>query len=222
MDTYIAVIGDMKASKGLTQRATRQELLASVLDHINSIYEEHIASKFIITLGDEFQGLLSHIDPIFDIIEDIYFTMSAFVEIRYGIGIGSIETKIDPEAAIGADGPAYHRARDMIIDIKGKERRHKQAETVYEISSDHTEIQLDLINNQLSLLSLLQHMWTDKQRKTLEVLRKNPDDRRRTAQELGISQSSLQRRIKYASYYHYAHTKTTLLAYLKSIGVPHA
>lgn len=223
MNTYIAVIGDMKSSKDLQKRRLlSQEMLTSALSTINDRYAQYIASKFVITLGDEFQGLLSQIDPIFDIIEDIYFTMTPYVEFRYGIGVGSILTKINPEAALGADGPAYHQARSMITVIKNQERMYKQAESLYGFSGDFPQEYLDVINNQLSLISLIQSTWTEKQKESIKTYRQNPDNREYTAKLLGISQSSLQRRLKYATYYHYMNTKETLLNFLTYTGVPHA
>lgn len=32
---------------------------------------------------------------------------------RFGIGIGSISTKINSEISIGADGPGYYKAREV-------------------------------------------------------------------------------------------------------------
>lgn len=55
---YIAIIGDMKESKKIENRNEVQKKLKQVLEEINEKYDNDISSKFIITLGDEFQGLL--------------------------------------------------------------------------------------------------------------------------------------------------------------------
>ena len=57
-DTYIAVIGDIKESKKITNRSEVQKKLKLILEKINEKYNDDISSKFMITLGDEFQGLL--------------------------------------------------------------------------------------------------------------------------------------------------------------------
>ena len=57
---YIAIIGDIKGSKKLDNRNEVQKKLTSVLDDINKKYKDDIYSKFTITLGDEFQGLLCY------------------------------------------------------------------------------------------------------------------------------------------------------------------
>ena len=55
---YIAIIGDIKNSKNIKERNILQKKLDKILNEVNEIYSDSISSKFIITLGDEFQGLL--------------------------------------------------------------------------------------------------------------------------------------------------------------------
>ncbi len=56
---YFAIIGDIKASKGLSGREEAQEKLKKILKYVNEVYQNNIAAKFLITLGDEFQGFCS-------------------------------------------------------------------------------------------------------------------------------------------------------------------
>ena len=56
--SFAAVIGDIKDSRHLNNRKEVQDRLQWVMDRLNRKYEEDIVSKFLITLGDEFQGLL--------------------------------------------------------------------------------------------------------------------------------------------------------------------
>ena len=107
---YFAIIGDIVESKKLIDRDGVQKRLNIILKDINIKFDNDIAAKFVITLGDEFQGLLSNPSNLFDIIDTIKFEMYP-VRIRFGIGIGSIDTEVNSEMALGADGPAYHYAR---------------------------------------------------------------------------------------------------------------
>jgi hypothetical protein len=117
---YTAVIGDMLASKALssTQRATTQQEFATFIDALNDTphYRDALASKFIITLGDEFQGILKDGSPVPDLIWDVAHAtdLPAF---RLGVGYGTIDTAI-PEYAINLDGPALHAARSAINEAK--------------------------------------------------------------------------------------------------------
>ncbi len=121
---YIAIIGDIKNSKTITNRNQVQEKLNNVLKHINETYYTDIEARFIITLGDEFQGLLKNYEHILDITQYIQQKMYP-VNLRFGIGVGKIYTKIFYEAAIGADGPAYYAAREMVKQIRKQEKKYK-------------------------------------------------------------------------------------------------
>ena len=122
---YIAIIGDIKHSKNISNRYEIQERLKNALDYINKKYKKNIAAKFLITLGDEFQGLLSAAEPLVDIIGYIQNEMFP-VRIRIGVGIGEITTEINRNAAIGADGPAFYAARRAIIEIHDTEKIRAQ------------------------------------------------------------------------------------------------
>ena len=82
-EPYIAIIGDIKNSKKIVDRGAFQEHLKKILDNINLKYSDCIASKFTITLGDEFQGLLTTGNNIMEIIQ--YIKKEIYpVKIRFG------------------------------------------------------------------------------------------------------------------------------------------
>ena len=56
---YFAVIGDIIDSKKINNRYQDQKTLETCLNDLNNEYQAVLVSKFSITLGDEFQGLLS-------------------------------------------------------------------------------------------------------------------------------------------------------------------
>jgi hypothetical protein len=222
MTDYIAIIGDIKASRNIQQRAELQNVLESTLNDINYKFKDHIISKFIITLGDEFQGVLAHINILFDILETINYAIFNYAQARYGIGIGNITTKIKFDAAIGADGPAYHSAREMITSIKKKEHSYKQAITKYMMHSiNFKQPILQLVNSELQLISLIESSWSSKQREVVKYMRKYGNIES-IANKLAINESNVTRRIAAANYYYYRESIEALISYLSYIGVPHA
>jgi hypothetical protein len=120
---YTAVIGDMLASKTLTgtRRAETQRKFAAFIDALNNNphYQQALTSKFVITLGDEFQAILKDASVLPDLIWDISHApgLPAF---RLGIGYGTIDTEIPPYA-INLDGPALHAARSAIDQARTEE-----------------------------------------------------------------------------------------------------
>lgn len=111
---YIGMIGDVIGSKKISERKRQgvQDNLQNVLNKLNNRFNNHITSKFLITLGDEFQGLLHNPEVIPEIVWLIEKTMLS-VKIRIGIGKGTLSTSVKNEA-LGMDGPVWHHARSAI------------------------------------------------------------------------------------------------------------
>lgn len=206
---YFAIIGDIKNSRKMKERFQIQEQLGQILEEVNSEFDEYIAAKFIITLGDEFQGLLNSTQPIIKIIEKI--TLKIYpVRLRFGIGCGEISTKINREMAIGADGTAYHHARHMINKIKKNQSSRMSDQTSIGISAADNQSIVELANNTFSLWSFIQEKWTPKQVRLILETIECDNNQREAARRLGIVQSSVQRGLKSSGYYTYMHTKRTL------------
>lgn len=130
---YYAIIGDIKRSKKIENRCEIQEKLKKILDNVNSIYNNDISAKFLITLGDEFQGLLEITAPILEIIKYIQREIYP-IKLRFGVGIGNVSTLINHEAAIGADGPAFYAASEMIEFLREQEKKLKKQAADIQIS----------------------------------------------------------------------------------------
>ena len=199
---YYAIIGDIINSKGIGNRIEFQKKLGGVLTQINSVYEDDIAANFLITLGDEFQGLLKSPGHILEIIEKIKFSVYP-VKIRFGIGMGEIHTEINRKMAIGADGPAYYHARNMVNELKALEKGKMNTGANIKFGAKGKAPVLDLINTTLSLCSYIESKWTQKQRELIEESIFCRMSQREIAAKFNLSQSSVQRRFKSAGYYNY-------------------
>lgn len=208
---YFAIIGDIINSKSIANRAEFQKKLRGSLDRINSDYYSEIAANFVITLGDEFQGLLTSPEFILEILERIKFAIYP-VKVRFGIGIGGIDTEISREMAIGADGPAYYHARNMINELKANEKSKMSAISDIRLKADDKASILDLINSNLSLCSFIESKWTKKQRDLIgeDLLQNQNQSQRKIALKFNLSQSSVQRRFKSAGYYSYLNAQKTV------------
>jgi hypothetical protein len=117
---YTALIGDMLASRSLASddRSRVQEEFNNFIDLLNRKYREALLSDFVVTLGDEFQGILRDPTVISDLIWDTTLAKQ-LPQLRLGIGFGRIDTAI-PVRAINLDGPALHNAR-AAVDLAKKD-----------------------------------------------------------------------------------------------------
>lgn len=213
---YVAIIADIVSSKEIKNRKEVQDKLNKVIDHINMTYAENIASQFVVTLGDEFQGLLFDISRLLEIIDVILFEMYP-ITLRIGVGIGPITTEIKPEVALGADGPAYHQARNAITYIHDNEMRNATYDTSIVIFPDEKPI-VKLINLALLHYSAIFKSWDahlfDAVRLMLE--KKNQLE---ASQELKVTQSAITKRLKTAHYYNFHHTRAELDKVMKSMDI---
>lgn len=114
----IALIADMVRSRDLPrlQRSQAQLRFSEFIAGLNTKYKKAILARFVVTLGDEFQGLLSDADVLPDLLWDLHYNFHMRA-LRVGIGFGTIDTALGKNA-INIDGPALHHARDAIETAK--------------------------------------------------------------------------------------------------------
>src|SRR5580698_4555464 len=113
---YLVVIGDVVASKQLPERANFQRQLGKWLSS-TSHSNENLASPYTITLGDEFQAVYRNATFLFG---DLVSIMTAIyrAKVKISLGIGKLTTRLNRKQALGMDGPAFHRARELMTDLK--------------------------------------------------------------------------------------------------------
>ncbi len=112
----LIVIADIVASRDIADRAAVQRDLKAALDGLNR-QTDGLLSPYTITLGDEFQAVLSTAGRVFT---DMLAIRAAVypVRLRFAVSIGTLATPINPNQAIGMDGPAFHAARESIEQLK--------------------------------------------------------------------------------------------------------
>lgn len=166
----MAVIGDIVNSKNLSNRNAFQQNLQSNLSRLNLKYKDALASPFMITLGDEFQGLIHDPSELMEIADFNRIRLYDKARFRIGIGVGEIVTDIDPDSSLGADGPAYWKAREALEHIRENDDygRTDIAMCFGEgICRDSTQ---ELVNNTLRLCGLIEHRWSKGQLATAHMV----------------------------------------------------
>ncbi len=205
---YIAIIGDIRDSKKIQDRFTVQKTFKSILEEINIIYQNDIAANFLITVGDEFQGILSLPDHITEIIHYIKKHMYP-VSIRFGIGFGDISTDINMDAAIGADGPAFYAARNAINSLHYSERKLKARSSDVKIefyNMDDRFLLKESVNALLSLAKIIECGWNENQRRTVWEMMDTGETQEVCAKKMNTTQPTIARRLSDANYLVYLDT----------------
>ena len=154
---YCAMIGDLINSKKLPaeDRTVIQERLRTLLNGVNEKFSLFLVSPFLMTLGDEFQGVLTAAEPALEIIDFLgQNLMELPIQIRYGIGIGELSTNVNREQALGDDGPAYHHARQGIEQLK------KEGWTGFPVSIQTGNNDCALLRCYCQLLNEIAEAWS--------------------------------------------------------------
>ena len=184
----IAIIADVVRSRRVhgAARTRLQRQLKDTLQQLDANHGPAIVSKFVVTTGDEFQGLLCTAAPVPDIVWAAGGRQWG-VQIRYGIGCGRLDTQVEPYA-IGMDGPVWHLAREALQIARAKARLGG----VFRGFGDENDAILD------GLAGLLEHTrqgLTDRQFTIFEALRRTPHQSS-VAETLGISKQAISKQTR--------------------------
>lgn len=203
MDTtnpcYIAIIGDLIDSKNIEHRQEVQTNLLNTLDRINSKYCQSIVSKFKITLGDEFEGLMSVNGDWICIINELFFSLHP-TKIQFGVGVGNITTQIQAMNIQEMDGTAFDLARKAIEQLAKEKQKYRGNINYFKIYI-HDQSKTEIMNNTLSLLSILYSSYTSRQVEILHAYMNHEMNQFKTAAFLKIGQPAISKILKKTEFY---------------------
>ncbi|MBN1998924.1 hypothetical protein JW935_15295 [candidate division KSB1 bacterium] len=189
---YIAIIGDIVQSRQLKNREMVQVELHNFLDRINSgPFQNTIRARFVITLGDEFQGLVTRLFPL-DLFLSTFESLSAGVfQTRFGVGLGEVSTPLNDQA-VGMDGTCFHNARDA-VNLAKKENKS----VCFAGFEKNTAL-----NALYQIVSYIQENWTERQRQVITIDQQCANHSA-TAKKLNISRQSVRDILNAAKYDRY-------------------
>lgn len=191
---YIAVIADMVRSRDLPppRRRLLQKRFSRLIANLNRDYRKVLASRFIITLGDEFQGVLNSAGSIPDLIWHLEQDFPER-ELRVGIGLGTLDTPLQ-KYAINMDGPVLHLARAAIDHAK-------KTKSLGGIFRGFGGLD-DILNGVAGLLWFQRSRWTPAQRNIAGLLRKGMSQTQ-VAKKLRVSKQVVSRQALAAGCFQY-------------------
>lgn len=153
MNDFVVIIADVRGSKKMAveERHEGQLFLKSAIIQVNENFADDIEASFMITRGDEFQGVLKNMSSGLKIM--LEFERLLFpLDLRYGIGKGKIQ-KMGSNIPIEMDGPAFHRANEA-VNLAKKKKLFIQSKT----SDEGIDI---LLNNIFLLMYSIKSRWNE-------------------------------------------------------------
>jgi len=179
----IALIADMVKSRELSraERPGVQVSFSEFIGELNRKYRHAILARFVVTLGDEFQGLLCEARVLPNLLWDMHYKFQMRA-LRVGVGFGLIDTPMGRNA-INIDGPALHHARNA-IDFAKKEK------LLGGVFSGFGERNDAAFNGFARLLQHHRSRLKRQQRRVIELLRQS-HTQTAIAEELGVSRQAV-------------------------------
>ena len=213
---YLALIADVIDSKMVQERFDLQKQVEKTLQKMNELFGDYLASRFTLTLGDEFQALLEVDAPVFQIIDTLRSELTP-TQLRFGIGLGEIVTAIDPLQSIGADGPAYWNAR-AAINLVHQKNDYGNTQIYFSSGKENQDF---FVNALIASGEAIRSGWRDSQEEILLNLLKRSVysesfSQQDLAQSLSINPSALSKRLKSSSIRVYLRGRAAALASIQS------
>lgn len=139
MLNYVSLIIDIESSRkySIDDRNHMQKFIIECVGYLNKAFEQSLEFPFIFSAGDEMQGLFNNITSAI-LYKRIFEMMIHPVRIRAGIGVGEWNVKIENGSSTQQDGPAYHRARRAIEEVRKRQTQR------FRIDSDNSD---EMINH---------------------------------------------------------------------------
>ncbi|HHE54854.1 MAG TPA: ArsR family transcriptional regulator [Caldithrix abyssi] len=150
---YFVIIGDIVQSRQIKKRAQVQKIFAQAIADLERNFNDSFLSPPTLTIGDEFQAVLQSTQDLFMLVHQFEIAMEP-VQVRFGLGLGQIETPINRQAAIGMDGSAFHYAREAIEQARLQNRKYLLITAMDEIQHKALELLLRWIDLNLQTWSI--------------------------------------------------------------------
>ncbi|OPX32420.1 MAG: hypothetical protein B1H09_00455 [Gemmatimonadaceae bacterium 4484_173] len=149
MNKWIVVIADIVDSRIVENRKELQNRLQGVLAEINN-NSDSVVSPYTITLGDEFQAVLSKSKNLFS---DLWTIKERIFpsKLRISIAVGSISTELIKTTSVGMDGQAFYMARDALKTMK-------ESTSIFVVSGLDGPCE-ELVNDSLALITDIDKYW---------------------------------------------------------------
>lgn len=181
--TFTVVVGDLVNSRN----ADRQKLshqMPSVINHISKEFRDEFHAPLVLTKGiDEVSGVLKRAAASYRICRLANQRLYPHL-FRFAVVTGALDIAIDTRNARKMDGPAFHKAAEMIS-------RGKKSDFYY---SFHLNLQcggLDLWFDELTnLIHLVWSDWTNHQRLVVRSY-EELHNQKMAAKRLGITQQAV-------------------------------
>lgn len=179
---FFVLSGDVLSSRRMSDKEAFQRTLEKACRRINKAYAGDIYADFKILKGiDEIEGVLLNISHIYGIVSSFLEQIYPY-SMRFVLAYGSIDTSLESRNVSKMDGPAFHRAYDVMGGLK-------RSKLLFEMSTGDETVD-DLVGGEINSLLLLKRNWSAKQYMIVKAYREK-GSQHGAAKALGITQQAI-------------------------------
>jgi hypothetical protein len=206
-ENLFVLLGDVVSSKKLENRKDFQNKLIKGCNMVNEKYQYDIYSYMNIIKGsDEIGVVLKDISKFYSIINIISKTIGPNL-MRFVLVKDQIDTGLDQREISRMDGPAFHKASNLMFKLKDEKLIYKM---------DTGDLIFDkLITNNINLIYLIEKKWSSKKFDIINEYEKIRDQRK-VAMKYGVKQQDVSYHLNSSNYNQIKNIKEDLENVIKS------
>ena len=175
------LLGDVVASRTITNRAAFQRTLEEAGQEVNDTYPTIYAAFKILKGLDEFGCALTTITDSYTIITTLLARLYPNIA-RFVLVYDYVDTGLKTRDVSIMDGPAFHKASEMLISLK-------KSKLLFDMSVQDEVLDASLVGL-INLLLITKNTWSPRQFQIVEEYRKQKLQSE-IAADLGISQQAV-------------------------------
>jgi len=178
------IVSDLVHSRDIPGRQQLSRKIPLLIESVSKKYRKEFHAPLIQVRGiDELSGVLKQSNMSYRICrllnEAVYPNLFRFAVVR-----GILDIAIDSRDVTKMDGPAFHRAADMI-----KQAKKKNLYYYFDLGQEFTQLNL-LLNELPNLVHILRSSWSKHQKRVVQFYEKF-GTQKAVAKQLGITQQAV-------------------------------
>ena len=182
--SHAVLMGDIVGSERAPSVKAVHRAFNKAVANANEINADHVASPLTITLGDEFQGLLTGFAHAWDAAVALRLELLvAEIPCRFVVGAAKLETPVNTKEAWNMMGSGLSAARDKLND--------KRTTSAYRFSLRDEPVVERLLDAVGDALTQIEEGWTPTQLEYYSKTRASTRGNADVAKKLGVSERSL-------------------------------
>lgn len=191
MPARYVLLGDVVTSRDIEQRRAFGETLSAACDAVSDAHADAFDAPLEPLKGvDEVGGVLTDPAPLYDVLDGLRGRLHP-QELRVAVARGDIDVGVDTADVSRMDGPAFHRADELLTALETSPLR-----VAFDLGTPPLD---DALADEVNLLFLLKGRWSDRQREVVCAYRET-ESQAAVAEELDVSQPAVSQALSRASW----------------------